>query len=560
MTDVDTSRRAPGRITETDGLADGDQGDGLGQASELFGTPFDAWTSEPTEPNPLRAESDNDRVPAPCAMVIFGVSGDLTARKLMPSLYDLAVGQPLPEGFSIVGVSHRDWSEEEFRATMREAVAESARNPLTDESWESFARGLFYVRGGFEDPATYHALGECLGHVDRERRTDGNRLFYLATSPAFYLPIIRGLAAAGVAERQANYLEPAEGWHRLVIEKPFGHDLASARALIAEMATMFSERQIYRIDHYLGKETVQNILAFRFANILFDPVWNRQYVDHVQITAAEAIGVEGRGGYYEDAGALRDMIQSHLLQLLTVVAMEPPAFFNGNAVRDEKVKVLRSIVPPTGDEVTTRVVRGQYEAGFVGGRPVPGYREERGVRQGSRTETYVALRLGIDNWRWDGVPFYLRTGKGMPRRVTEVAIEFKRVPHLMFQSVGQFDLTPNVISLRIQPDEGIALRFAAKVPGSRTQLRTVRMDFLYGASFGEAGPGAYERLLLDAMLGDPTLFTRRDEVEAAWRIVQPILDAWEDPTAAPRPYEAGTWGPAKADAMIERDGRSWRRP
>ncbi len=560
MTDLDTSRRAPVRTTETDGLTDGDQGDGLAQASELFGTPFDASTTEISEPNPLRASSDTDRVPAPCAMVIFGVSGDLTARKLMPSLYDLAVGQPLPEGFSIVGVSHRDWSEEEFRAKMREAVAESARNPLTDESWESFARGLFYVRGGFEDPATYQALGECLGHVDRERRTDGNRLFYLATSPAFYLPIIRGLAAAGVAERQANYLEPAEGWHRLVIEKPFGHDLASARALIAEMATMFSERQIYRIDHYLGKETVQNILAFRFANILFDPVWNRQYVDHVQITAAEAIGVEGRGGYYEDAGALRDMIQSHLLQLLTVVAMEPPAFFNGNAVRDEKVKVLRSIVPPTGDEVTTRVVRGQYEAGFVGGRPVPGYREERGVRQGSRTETYVALRLGIDNWRWDGVPFYLRTGKGMPRRVTEVAVEFKRVPHLMFQSVGQFDLTPNVISLRIQPDEGIALRFAAKVPGSRTQLRTVRMDFLYGASFGEAGPGAYERLLLDAMLGDPTLFTRRDEVEAAWRIVQPILDAWEDPSAAPRPYEAGTWGPAKADAMIERDGRSWRRP
>ncbi|MDQ3467392.1 MAG: glucose-6-phosphate dehydrogenase, partial [Chloroflexota bacterium] len=356
-------------------------------------------------------------------------------------------------------------------------------------------------------------------------------------------------------------LEPTVGWHRIVIEKPFGRDLASAQALIAEMANIFSERQIYRIDHYLGKETVQNVLAFRFANILFDPAWNRQYVDHVQITAAESIGVEGRGGYYDDAGALRDMVQSHLLQLLTVVAMEPPAFFNGNAVRDEKVKVLRSVVPPVGDEVATRVVRGQYESGYVGGRPVEGYRDEEGVKPNSHCETFVALRLGIDNWRWDGVPFYLRTGKRLPRRVTEVAIEFKRVPHLMFQSVGQFDLTPNVISLRIQPDEGIALRFAAKVPGARTQLRTVRMDFLYDASFGQTGPDAYERLLLDAMLGDPTLFTRRDEVEAAWAIVDPILDHWASGSSGTlRPYAAGTWGPSKAEAMIERDRRSWRRP
>jgi glucose-6-phosphate 1-dehydrogenase len=559
MTDTETARRPPAIRPPSDDGTNGTD-DGHAPAGDLFTTPFDAWTGEPTEPNPLRAGLDLDRVPDPCAMVIFGVSGDLTARKLMPALYDLAVGQPLPEGFSIVGVSHRDWSEDEFRTRMRAAVAEFARTPVTDESWDLFARDLFYVRGDFTDPGTYGTLGDRMAAIDRERRTEGNRLFYLATSPNFYLPIIRGLADAGVSERQANYLEPAEGWHRIVIEKPFGHDLASARALIAEMASIFSERQIYRIDHYLGKETVQNVLAFRFANILFDPVWNRQYVDHVQITAAEAIGVEGRGGYYDPAGALRDMVQSHLLQLLTVVAMEPPAFFNGNAVRDEKVKVLRSVVPPIGDEVATRVVRGQYEAGFVGGRSVDGYRAERGVAPDSRTETFVALRLGIDNWRWDGVPFYLRTGKHMPRRVTEVAVEFKRVPHLMFQSVGQLDLTPNVISLRIQPDEGIAIRFAAKVPGARTQLRTVRMDFLYGAAFGEAGPDAYERLLLDAMLGDPTLFTRRDEVEAAWAIVQPILDAWDDPAAAPRPYEAGTWGPAKADAMIERDRRSWRRP
>jgi glucose-6-phosphate 1-dehydrogenase len=561
MTGVKTTpRTSPGQVAP-DVRGRQDQVDAFSPSGELFANPLDPSLGEASLVNPLRTGLHLERVPAPCSMVIFGVSGDLTARKLMPSLYDLAVGQPLPEGFSIVGVSHREWSEDEFRARMREAVKQSARTPVTDEAWNLFARGLFYVRGDFTDAETYRTLRERLTAIDQERRIGGNRLFYLATAPNFYLPIIQGLGAEGVSERQANYLEPAEGWHRVVIEKPFGHDLSSARALIAEMATVFSERQIYRIDHYLGKETVQNVLAFRFANILFDPVWNRQYVDHVQITAAEAIGVEGRGGYYEDAGALRDMVQSHLLQLLTVVAMEPPAFFNGNAVRDEKVKVLRSVVPPTGDEIASRIVHGQYEAGFVGGRPVPGYREERGVKPGSRTETFVALRLGIDNWRWDGVPFYLRTGKRLPRRVTEVAIEFKRVPHLMFQSVGQFDLTPNVISLRIQPDEGIALRFAAKVPGARTQLRTVRMDFLYGASFGEAGPDAYERLLLDAMLGDPTLFTRRDEVETAWGIVDPILDAWGDETSPPpRPYESGTWGPAKAEAMIERDGRSWRRP
>jgi len=326
------------------------------------------------------------------------------------------------------------------------------------------------------------------------------------------------------------------------------------------MAAHFSERQIYRIDHYLGKETVQNVLAFRFANILFEPVWNRQYVDHVQITAAEAIGVEGRGAYYEEAGALRDMVQSHLLQLLTVCAMEPPAFFNGNAVRDEKVKVLRSIVPPQGDQLAIRAVRGQYQEGFSGGRPVMSYADEKGVKPNSKTDTYAALRLEIDNWRWGGVPFYLRTGKRLPRRVTEVAIEFKRVPHLMFQSIGELDLAPNVLTLRIQPDEGIALRFAAKVPGARTQLRTVRMDFLYGSSFGQTGPDAYERLLLDAMLGDPTLFARRDEVEAAWGIVQPVIDAWADPAVAAYPYEAGSWGPAKAETLIERDHRTWRRP
>jgi glucose-6-phosphate 1-dehydrogenase len=555
MTDSGTIRRPPAPAVDGNGY-----GDGHDPTADRPFHHLDPWGHRAEPVNPLHDEPA-ERTPAPCTMVIFGVSGDLTARKLMPSLYDLAVGQPLPEGFTIVGVSHRDWDEAAFRAKMREAVAEHARTPVTPESWEPFARGLFYVRGEFGDAATFAALADRLGRIDRERRTLGNRIFYLATAPQYFSPIVRGLSEAGALERQANYQEQPEGWHRLVIEKPIGHDLASAQQLIAEMAEMLTERQIYRIDHYLGKETVQNVLAFRFANSLFDPVWNRQYVDNVQITAAEALGVEGRAGYYDGAGALRDMVESHLLQLLTVVAMEPPAFFNGNAVRDEKVKVLRSVVPPVGHEVVSHVVRGQYAAGYSGGRPVPGYLEEKGVAPDSRTETYVALRLGIDNWRWSGVPFYLRTGKRLPRRVTEIAVEFKQVPHMMFEAVGQLDMTPNVISLRIQPDEGIALRFAAKVPGARTQLRTVRMDFLYGAAFGEAGPDAYERLLLDAMLGDPTLFTRRDEVEAAWSIVQPILDAWADPDAPPlAAYEAGTWGPPQADAMIERDGRAWRRP
>jgi len=510
--------------------------------------------------NPLRAGLRLERVPAPCVMVIFGVTGDLTARKLMPALYDLAVGHPLPEGFSIVGVSHRDWDDDMFRREMCEAVKKSARTPVTEESWSLFAQGLYYVRGEFDNEAVYTELRERLETIDEERRAHGNRLFYLATSPTFYAPIIKHLGASGLGKRQDIYYNRPDSWNRIVVEKPFGRDVVSARELNAQIGSVFSERQIYRIDHYLGKETVQNVLAFRFANTLFEPVWNRQYVDHVQITVAESIGVEGRGGYYEDSGALRDMMQSHILQLLAVIAMEPPALFNGNALRDEKVKVLRAVVPPTGEEVNRKTVRGQYEAGFVGGRSVGAYRDEKGVRAASRTETYAAVELGIDNWRWAGVPFYLRTGKRLPRRVTEIAIEFKQVPHLMFQSIGDLDLTPNVITMRIQPDEGIALKFAAKVPGPTTQLRPVRMDFLYGTSFGEAGPDAYERLLLDAMLGDPTLFARRDEVETAWALMQPILDGWAELPTPVYPYESGSWGPSKAEALMRRDRREWRRP
>jgi glucose-6-phosphate 1-dehydrogenase len=511
--------------------------------------------------NPFRAGLHIDRVPSPCVMVIFGVSGDLTSRKLMPALYDLAIGHPLPEGFTIVGVSHRDWSNDDFRDQMKSAIKKWARTPVTEEGWKSFAKSLFYIKGDFRDAGAYESLKCQIETIDQERRAGGNRLFYLATPPSFYGPIIENLGSVGLAKRQDIYSDPSESWNRIVVEKPFGHDVESAHALNGEIAKVFSERQIYRIDHYLGKETVQNVLAFRFANILFEPVWNQHYVDHVQITVAEALGVEGRGAYYEEAGALRDMVQSHMLQLLTVVAMEPPALFNGNALRDEKVKVLRSVVPPRGDEIQDLTVRGQYGSGFIAGRPVPAYHKEKNVNPHSVSETFVALKLGIDNWRWADVPFYLRTGKRLPRRVTEIAIEFKNVPHLMFKSTGIMDLAPNVLTMRIQPDEGISLRFAAKVPGPTTDLRTVRMDFQYGAAFGESGPDAYERLLLDAMLGDPTLFARRDEVETAWHLVQPLLDGWAERTPSSLPqYEAGSWGPEEADQLIARDGRAWRRP
>ena len=504
--------------------------------------------------NPLRFGLRLGRTPEPCTMVIFGATGDLTSRKLVPALYNLARERRLPGGFSVVGFARRDWSDEFFRETLLEGVnANSRSGPAEPALWASFADGLFYHRSSFDDANGYQGLAERLGAIDAERGTAGNRVFYLATPPESYAEIIRQLGAAGLNRSQGG------GWTRIIVEKPFGRDLESARALNQQLLAVFDEEQIYRIDHYLGKETVQNIIVARFANSIFEPIWDRRYVDHVQITVAESIGVEDRGGYYDSSGALRDMIQNHLSQLLTLVAMEPPVSYDPDAVRDEKVKVLRAIKPIAPEEVDRYTVRGQYGAGSVNGRPLAGYREERGVAPDSQTETYVALKLFIDSWRWAGVPFYLRSGKALPRRVSEIAIQFKTVPIMLFADTPMHDIEPNVLAIKIQPDEGITLKFGSKVPGQQ-QIRPVTMDFRYGTSFGVASPEAYERLLLDCMLGDGTLFTRRDEVEASWALITPIHEGWENGPPQPFPnYEAGTWGPAAADEFMARDGRAWRR-
>jgi glucose-6-phosphate 1-dehydrogenase len=486
------------------------------------------------------------KIPDPCVLVIFGATGDLTHRKLVPALYDLYADRKLPRGLSIVGFARRPKEHAEFRDELRQAVNDFSRNkPAEDEVWDGFAEGIFYVQAEFHDPEGYKHLAELLTRVDTERGTRGNRLYYLATGPEYYQVIIEHLGETGLAH-------PA-GWARIIVEKPFGHDLESARELNRRILPVFNEPQIYRIDHYLGKETVQNILALRFANTIFEPLWNRNYIDHVQITAAESVGVEGRGGYYETAGALRDMVQSHLLQLLCLTAMEPPVSFDANSVHDEKVKVLRAICPLSREEVDRNVVRGQYGPGHG----MPGYREEPRVSPNSTTETYVALQLEIDNWRWSGVPFCLRTGKRLPRRVTEIAIQFKEVPHPLFAREAIPNARPNVLALRIQPDEGIHLRFAAKAPGQDIALRDVKMDFYYKSTFGSAPGEAYETLLLDAMRGDSTLFNRKDEVEFAWSLITPILERWKEvpPPKFPN-YAAGTWGPNSADEML--GARAWR--
>jgi glucose-6-phosphate 1-dehydrogenase len=508
-----------------------------------------------TVDNPL-LEPTLERVAPPAALVVFGASGDLTSRKLMPAVERLALRRLLPTGFSVVGVGRTPMDDEDFRERMRTLVEEGGGGG--DEAkhvWDAFQGGFRYVAGDYGDAQTYAHLQGVLDDLDRERGTSGNRLYYLATPPATFPVIVGGLGRAGLNRAQHD-----DAFVRVVIEKPYGHDEPSAAALDATVHEVFEEPQVYRIDHYLGKETVQNVLAFRFANAIFEPVWNRRYVDHVQITVAEALGVGHRGGFYERAGALRDIVQNHVMQVLALTLMEPPATFDPNRIRDEKVKALRAVDIFTQEQVATEVVRAQYSRGWAQGAEVPGYRDEEGVDPHSLTETYVAMRLKVDNWRWAGVPVYVRTGKRLPKRVTEVAMQFKEVPHLPFAASQTEGLDPDLLVLRIQPDEGITLRFGAKVPGQAFQVRSVSMDFFYGAAFLEETPEAYERLLLDALVGDPTLFIRTDEVEQAWRICEPVLRAWEEGDAPLARYESGTWGPAEADRLLEEHGRRWRKP
>lgn len=501
-------------------------------------------------PNPLRAGLRLQRVPEPAVLVIFGGTGDLTSRKLMPALYDLARQRLLPAAFAVVGTGRGDLSSGQYRAQMREAVASHSRSrPLNEDVWESFAERIAYVPVGTD--AGYADLRQSLERYDEHLGTAGNRLFYLATPPSAYVPITQAIGRHG--------LRSTEGWHRIVVEKPFGRDLTSAVSLSQTLQEVFREDEIFRIDHYLGKETVQNILVMRFANSIFEPVWNRQYVDHVQITVAESLGVEDRAEYYDDAGAMRDVVQNHLIQLLALVAMEPPVAFDANAVRDEKVKVLRSVRPIRPVELADRAVRGQYSAGYIEGEPVSGYREDRAVPSGSRTETFAALKMYVDNWRWEGTPFYLRTGKRMPKRATEIAVLFRTAPHQLFSEEMREALDPNALVMRIQPEEGISLTFGAKVPVQGVRIRSVNMDFVYGASFLVDAPDAYETLILDALRGDATLFTRRDEIDEQWRLVDPVIEAWRA-GGAPADYAGGTWGPSEADLFIQRDGRRWRQP
>jgi len=509
----------------------------------------------------LPSEAPSDSVPDACTVVIFGASGDLTARKLIPALYALGTQGLLPRNFSIVGVARRDLGQDGFRREMRKAVEQFSRlGPIRSEVWDPLAEAIHYLAASFDDPEGYVKLRDLLARIDQTVGTSGDRLFYLATPPTAYAGIARLLGEAGLAS------PGGKGWTRIIIEKPFGRDLESARGLNRQVLEVFREDQVYRIDHYLGKETVQNILAFRFGNSIFEPLWDRRYVDHVQITVAEDLGVAGRGGYYDSSGALRDMVQNHLLQLLSLLAMEPPASFQAEAIRDEKVKLLHALRPTPRETVAERTFRGQYTKGIVGERTVVGYREEAGVRPESTTETYVALKLTIENWRWAGVPFYLRTGKALPKRITEVTIQFREPPLLLFEHgahaghQGPDDLEPNRLSLRIQPDEGIALRIGLKPPGERISLVPVLMDFSYREGFGGESPEAYERLLLDCMRGDSTLFIRGDEVEAAWVPVTSILDGWQGlDVKALESYPAGTWGPQSAEDFIRRDGRQWAR-
>ncbi|HVR63716.1 MAG TPA: glucose-6-phosphate dehydrogenase [Polyangia bacterium] len=522
-------------------------------------------TAEAPLPNPLREGLEQERIPEPTTMVIFGASGDLTKRKLLPALYSLTRERLLPARFAVVGYARKPMTDEAFRDEMRKACDEFARRrPVDPELWAAFARNIFYQEGSYDDAASFGALKKRLEEIERAQGLPGNRVYYLSTPPSSFATVVKNLGVSGLVEREAPEAKPSR-FARVIIEKPFGVDLGTARRLNADIHETLSEKQIYRIDHYLGKETVQNLLVFRFANGIFEPVWNNRYVDHVQITGAETVGVEGRGGYFEQAGILRDMVQNHLFQVVSLAAMEPPVELAPDAVRDEKLKVLKALRPIPPAEMDAHVVRAQYAAGSVAGRKVPGYREEPAVSPTSQIETYVAMKFFIDSWRWAGVPFYLRSAKRMPKRVTEIAIHFKEAPNLLFGGRRRNAIRPNILAIRIQPDEGISLNFGSKLPGPAMEVAPVTMEFRYGASFGVEPPEAYERLILDCMLGDETLFTRADEVEASWTWISRIHQHWAEqssaPGAPPLPgYPAGTWGPEAAEQLIAADGRRWRRP
>jgi glucose-6-phosphate 1-dehydrogenase len=497
-----------------------------------------------TQENPLLEGLPLAQTPEPCVLVIFGASGDLTKRKIFPALYALALRRLLPQEFAILGAARSQWSDDEFRHNMEAAVREFGRDEFRDDVWERLAEATHYRALEFSDDAVEDELTRFLQQMDSERGTAGNRVYYLAVPPDAMPMLVDELG-----DRHKT-----EGWTRLIVEKPFGRDQSSARALNERIWQHFAEEEVYRIDHYLGKETVQNMAALRFANGIFEPIWNRQFIDHVQITVAESIGLEGRAGYYEQAGAIRDIVQNHMLQLVALTAMEPPSDFTADSVRNEKVKVLRSIHTPG----PKHVVRGQYGRGYVEGVEVPAYREEPGVDANSMTETYVAAKLFVDNWRWADTPFYVRTGKRLPRRETTITIQFKRAPHPPFAEAAAEELRPNLLTIHVQPDEGVSLAIGAKVPGLGVKLRTVHMDFVYGGAFQVEMPEAYERLLLDAMRGDATLFTRADEVDEQWAIIDAILAAWKRDRPAFPNYADGTWGPPSADELLHRDGRSWR--
>ncbi|WP_181311099.1 glucose-6-phosphate dehydrogenase [Nocardioides campestrisoli] len=506
----------------------------------------------PVRRNPLRDPQDRrlPRIAGPCSMVLFGVTGDLSRKKIMPAVYDLANRGLLPPGFSLVGFARREWEDQDFAEIVRDSVKAHARTEFRQEVWDQLAAGCRFVQGEFDDDDAFATLRDTLEALDEERGTGGNHAFYLAIPPSLFADVVHQLKRHGLAENP-------DSWRRVVVEKPFGHDLTSARELNDILAGVFPSGSVFRIDHYLGKETVQNVLAMRFANTMFEPLWNSHYVDHVQITMAEDIGIGGRAGYYDGIGAARDVIQNHLLQLMALVAMEEPASFEADQLRIEKEKVLSAVVLPRS--LTRSTARGQYAEGWAGGEKVRGYLQEDAIPADSTTETYAAITLHVDNRRWAGVPFYLRTGKRLGRRVTEVAVVFKQAPHLPFGEHSTEQLTQNAMVIRVQPDEGLTVRFGSKVPGTSMEIRDVSMDFVYGGAFTESSPEAYERLILDVLLGDPPLFPRHEEVELSWKILDPILEHWAG-QGAPEPYEAGTWGPESATEMLARDGRTWRRP